>query len=65
MFDFECLIGQTKDCAVNILNQNGYNNIEFIINSKRNDLCDSLLVCKAEFIDGKVVLVLGEFYLNI
>ena len=65
MFDFECLIGQTKDCAVNILNQNGYNNIEFIINSKSNDLCDSLLVCKAEKLDDKVVLILGEFYLNI
>jgi len=65
MFDFESLIGYKKDEAVKILSENGYKNIEFIINSKRNDLCDALLVCKALLHNEKVILVLGEFYLNI
>lgn len=65
MFDFELLIGQTKEKALNILAENGYNDIECIINSKSNALCDSLLVCKVENCDNKIKLVLGEFYLNI
>lgn len=65
MFDFESLIGLKKDDAIKILKNSGYNDIEIIINSKSNDLCDSFLVCKAEEKDGKVMLVLGEFYLNI
>ena len=65
MFDFESLIGHKKDVAVKILNENGYNDIEFVLNSKHNDLCDSLLVCKVENNDNKIKLILGEFYLNI
>ena len=65
MFDFECLIGLEKNEALEILSENGYKQIETIINSKSNDLCDSLLVCKAEIIESKVVLILGEFHLKI
>ena len=65
MFDFESLIGLSKDDAIKILQNNGYNKIEIIINSKSNDLCDSQLVCKAEEKNGIVRLIVGEFYLNI
>ena len=65
MFEFESLIGLKKDDAIEILKNNGYNDIEIIINSKSNNLCDSYLVCKAEEKNGMVMLVLGEFYLNI
>ena len=65
MFDFESLIGQKKDKALEILAKNGYKDIEIIINSKKNELVDSQLVCKATQENGKVVLVVGEFYLNL
>lgn len=65
MFNFESLIGQKKDKALEILANNGYKDIEIIINSKKNELCDSQLVCKAIQENGKVVLVIGEFYLNV
>ena len=65
MLNLRNLIGKKKEDAVKILTENGYNDIEVIINSKSNDLTDSVLVCKAEKINEKVVLVCGEFYLNI
>ena len=65
MFDFSSLIGIEKNEAIDILKKNGYNKTEIIINSKSNNLCDSLLVCKAEEKDNEVILVCGEFYLNI
>lgn len=63
--DFSSLIGLDEKKAREILAKNGYNNIETIINSKHNELCDSLLVCSANEENGKVSLVCGEFYLNI
>ena len=65
MLDFNSLIGLEKDEAVRILNKNGYNKIDMVISSKSNELCDSLLVVKAEEKNDKVRLVLGEFYLKI
>ena len=65
MFDFDCLIGLDKNKAIEILSQNGYNNVEVVINSKENSFCDSLLVCAALQKNDKVVLTMGEFYLNL
>ena len=65
MFDFEKLIGLEKEKAEDILHELGYKDIEIVINSKRNELCDSLLVCKADENEGKVTLICGEFYLKL
>ena len=42
---FENLIGLEEKKARQFLEKNGYNNIETVINSKHNDLCDTLVVC--------------------
>ena len=65
MFDFESLIGLEKEEALKILEAGGYKNVDVVINSKSNDLCDTYLVCKAENQNGRVVLICGEFYLKI
>lgn len=63
--DFNSLIGLEEKEARQVLAQNGYNNIETIINAKHVELCDSLLVCLAKEENGKVHLVCGEFNLDI
>ena len=65
MFEFNKLIGLEKNKAIEILSSKGYKEIEIIINSKSNDLNDSLLVCKVEELNNKIILICGEFYLNI
>ncbi len=65
MFDFESLIGLEKSEAVSILAENGYNKTEIIINSRKNELCDTLLVAKAEEKNGVVRLICGEFFLKV
>lgn len=63
--NFNTLIGLEEKNARQFLEKNGYNNIETIINSKHNDLCDSVMVCAVRFDGTKVTLVCGEFYLNL
>ena len=65
MFDFENLIGFEASEAKQVLAKNGYNKTEIIINSRKNELCDTLLVTKAEEKDGVVRLICGDFYLNV
>ncbi len=65
MLDFENLVGLDSKQAAEILHENGYKDIEIVINSNKNLLCDSLLVAKVKKNGGKVVLVCGEFYLDI
>lgn len=62
--DFNSLIGLSEQKAKQFLLQNGYNNIETIINSKNNEKCDTLVVCAVREADKKITLVCGEFYLN-
>ena len=62
---FENLIGLKEKKARQFLEKNGYNNIETIINSKHNDLCDTLVVCAIREKNAKITLICGEFYLNI
>lgn len=65
MFDFDSLIGLKSDDAVTRLHENGYNKTKIIINSKKNDIASDLLVAKAS-LDGEVVLLIcGEFCLNV
>lgn len=63
--DFKSLIGLDEKKARQFLEKNGYNNIETIINSKHNDLCDTLVVCAVRFDGTKVTLVCGEFCLKL
>lgn len=63
--DFKDLIGLDEKIARQFLEKNGYNNIETIINSKHNDLCDTLVVCAVRNNGTKVTLVCGEFYMDL
>ena len=63
--DFKDLIGLEVNAAKKILAKFGYNDIEEVINSKSNEQCDSLVVCAVRNDDGKITLILGEFFLNI
>ena len=63
--DFNSLIGLDEEKARQFLLENGYNNIETIVNSKDNNLCDTKVVCAVRKFDKKITLVCGEFYLNI
>ena len=63
--DFKDLIGLKVDDAKKVLNNFGYNDIEEVINSKSNELCDTLVVCAVRQFGEKITLILGEFFLNI
>ncbi len=63
--DFNSLIGLEEFEAKQILSENGYNDIKTINNSRHDELCDSLLVCGVKENGNQVILVCGEFYLNI
>ena len=63
--DFKSLIGLEMKKARNLLIDFGYNDIETIINSKENELNDTLVVCAVRQNKSKVTLICGEFYLNL
>ena len=63
--DFNDLIGLDVTDAKKVLNNFGYNDIEEVINSKSNELCDTLVVCAVRQKNKKITLVCGEFYLNV
>ncbi len=63
--ELENLIGLEKDKACKVLTEFGYNDIKIIVNSRKNELTDSLVVCAVRKEGSKIVLVCGEFYLNI
>ena len=63
--DFNNLIGLEEQKARQFLIENGYNNIETIINSKDNNLCDTKVVCAVRNNGERITLICGEFYLNI
>lgn len=65
MFDFNTLIGLKSDEAVTRLHKNGYNKTKIIINSKKSDIASDLLVAKASLDGDVVLLVCGEFCLNV
>ena len=63
--ELNSLIGLEETKARQVLAENGYDDIETIINSKHNENCDTLIVCAVKENDGKVILICGEFYLEI
>ena len=63
--DFNDLIGLDVTDAKKVLNNFGYNDIEEVMNSKSNELCDTLVVCAVRQLGEKITLILGEFILNI
>ena len=63
--DLKDLIGLEVKKAKKILSEFGYNDIEEIINSKDNELCDTTMVCAVRENGTKVTLVCGEFFLNV
>ena len=63
--EFNDLIGLDVTDAKKVLNNFGYNDIEEVINSKSNDMCDTLVVCAVRESNKKITLILGELFLNI
>ena len=63
--DFNSLIGLEESKARLVLAENGFDDIETTINSKHNEQCDTLIVCAVKENDGQVLLICGEFYLEI
>ena len=63
--DFKNLIGLEESRARQVLSDFGYNNIDTIINSRKDGLSDSLVVCAIREEDSNITLICGEFYLNI
>ena len=66
MFDIFSVVGLEKDEAVKILNKEGFKKVNVMINSKYNELCDTVIVCSVkEQNDESVTLICGEFYLKL
>ncbi len=65
MFDFDSLVGLEESQAKNILKENGFKNIKSILNSKQTLLSGTKLVCAVQQKDDEIVLICGEFLLNI
>ena len=65
MFDKNLIIGETTEKAIEILKQNGFFKTIIKQNSKHEDRCDTELVCAVNFDGDTVVLVVGEFCLNL
>lgn len=63
--DLKNLIGLEESKARQVLLELGYNNIETILNSRKDGLSDSLVVCAVREDNSKITLICGEFYLNI
>ena len=63
--DLKDLIGLEEKKARKVLIDFGYNDIETIINSKENELNDTLVVCAVRQNKSKVTLICGEFYFDI
>ena len=63
--DLKDLIGLELSKARQVLTDLGYNNIEVKLNSKKDGLSDSLVVCAVREDDSKIVLICGEFFLNL
>lgn len=61
--DFENLIGLDEQTARKILQENGYNNITTILNSKENEKCNTTLVCAVKNFGENITLICGEFYI--
>lgn len=59
--NFDDLIGLKNENAIQLLRENGYNNIEIIDNFKNDDGCNQTIVCFAKEEDGIVKLVCGKF----
>ena len=64
MFDLNSLIGENLDFACKVLKENGYNDIEIKINSKRQADENTKLVCAVRENQNKVTLICGEFILE-
>ena len=60
---FDSLIGLEESVARKILLENGYNNIATILNSKKDEKCNTTLVCAVKCADESITLICGEFYL--
>ena len=65
MFEISSVIGKSPEKATKILNDNGFKNVKIVDNFKKNELNDTKLVCSAKKQDDCVILVCGEFYLNL
>ena len=61
MFDFNNLIGVEVSKAKEILNSNGFDKVNIIMNAEHNDKCDTILVCAVRVADDSIKLICGEF----
>ena len=65
MFDFKSLIGLELNSAKEKLEQTGIKNIRICMNAEHNENCDTILVCAVKQTETEVVLVCGEFLMNL
>jgi len=65
MLELKSLIGLDPKDAEKILKEYNINDVEVVLNSKHNEKVDSLVVCAARKEENKVILICGEFYLNL
>ena len=65
MFDFNNLIGVEVSKAKEILNSNGFDKVNIIMNAEHNDKCDTILVCAVRVADDSINLICGEFLMQL
>ena len=65
MFNFNDLIGLELGLAKEKLKNNGFKNINIVLNSKHNEKCDTVLVCAVKENNNGITLICGEFFMNI
>ncbi len=61
--DLNDLIGYEMSEAKQLLKNEGFENIDIIINSKENEKCNKTLVCSVRQTDNHITLICGQFYI--
>ena len=65
MFDLKNLIGLELNSAKEKLEQSGIKNVSVVMNAEHDEKCDSVLVCAVKQTETVVILICGEFLINL
>ena len=65
MFDLKNLIGLELNSAKEKLEQSGIKNVSVVMNAEHDEKCDSVLVCAVKQTEAEVILICGEFLINL
>ena len=65
MFDLKNLIGLELNSAKEKLEQSGIKNVSVVMNAEHDEKCDSVLVCAVKQTETEVILICGEFLINL